>query len=130
LSTSDGQKDVTVTVRVDRSLKSKIDERPAINWSAVSRRAIRETIEGLEVMDEIASKNRMTEEDAEEIADRITESANERARAARETKTSSEEDRTAEGISPEQSFSGLAFETGRFPKDDKDDTSAGGDADE
>lgn len=81
---SDERKDVTITVRVDRSLKAKMDERPEINWSGVSRKAIRETIEDLEVMDEIASRNRMTEADAKEIADRISEDANERAMAARE----------------------------------------------
>ena len=76
---SDERKDVTITVRVDRSLKAKMDKRPEINWSGVSRKAIRETIEDLEVMDEIASRNRMTEADAKEIADRISEDANERA---------------------------------------------------
>lgn len=81
---SDEPKDITIAVRVDRSLKSKMDERPEINWSAVSRKAIRDTVEDLEVMDEIAAKNRMTESEAREIAERITKNANERARAARE----------------------------------------------
>ena len=70
---SDERKDVTITVRVDRSLKSKMDERPEINWSAVSRKAIRSTIEDLEVMDEITAKNWMTEVDAKEIAENRTD---------------------------------------------------------
>lgn len=81
------RKDVTITVRVDRSLKAKMDERPEINWSAVARKAIRGTVEDLEVMDEIAAGNRMSEADAEEIAARITKSANERARTVREERS-------------------------------------------
>jgi hypothetical protein len=80
---SDERKDVTITVRVDQSLKSEMDERPKVNWSAVARKAIRRTIDDLEVMDEIAAENRMTEADAKEISDRISEDANDRARAAR-----------------------------------------------
>lgn len=80
---SDESKDITITVRVDRSLKSEMDEHPEINWSAVARKAIRSTIDDLEVMDEIAAENRMTEADAKEIADLISEDANDRARAAR-----------------------------------------------
>ena len=98
-SMSDERKDITITVRVDRSLKSKMDERPEINWSGVARKAIRGTIEDLEVMDEIAAKNRMTEADVTEVANEISERVNERTKAVRETKVDTDGDRTWEELS-------------------------------
>jgi Arc/MetJ-type ribon-helix-helix transcriptional regulator len=82
-----------ITVRLDQELKAKMDEREEINWSGVARKAIRTTIEDLETMDEIAAQNQMTDEEAQEIADQITEAANERAQAAHEK----DEDETSEG---------------------------------
>ncbi|MFB6353778.1 MAG: hypothetical protein ABEJ92_06800 [Halobacteriales archaeon] len=73
-----------ITVRLDRSLKAKMDEREEINWSGVARKAIRATIENLDTLDEIAARNQLTEEEAREIAESVTESANKRARAERE----------------------------------------------
>lgn len=78
-SMSIDRKDEMITVRLDRTLKEKMDEREEINWSGVARKAIRDTIEDLEVMDEIAARNQMTEEDAQEIAEKITRSANKQA---------------------------------------------------
>lgn len=113
---SNERKDVTITVRMDRSLKTKMDERPEINWSGVARKAIRGTIEDLEVMDEIAAKNRMTEADAKEIADRITKSANERARTAREE--AAVENRADGGTMSDRSAEEEAFESERSLSDE------------
>ena len=79
---STDRKEEMITVRLDRSLKAKMDEREEINWSGVARKAIRTTIEDLETMDEIAARNEMSEEEAREIAESITESANTRAKGA------------------------------------------------
>lgn len=81
---STDRKEAMITVRLDRDLKDKMDEREEINWSGVARKAIRTTIEDLETMDEIAASNQMTEEDAQELAEQITETANKKAKAANE----------------------------------------------
>lgn len=75
---SSDRKEAMITVRLDRDLKAKMDEREEINWSGVVRKAIRTTVEDIEQMDEIAHRNQMTEEDAQELADRITEAADKR----------------------------------------------------
>jgi uncharacterized protein YydD (DUF2326 family) len=81
---STGQKEEMITIRLDQDLKAKMDEREEINWSGVARKAIRTTIEDLEMMDEIASQNQTTEEEVQEIAEQITEAANKRAQTAHE----------------------------------------------
>lgn len=69
-----------VTVSVDDDLKARMDDHTEINWSQVARDAFEEklvdleTIEKLkdfELMDEIASKSELTDDDVEEIAERI-----------------------------------------------------------
>lgn len=68
----------TITVNVDDVLKERMDKHPEINWSEVTRQAIQEKIETLEVMDELTSGSELTEGDVAEIADRINESARKR----------------------------------------------------
>jgi len=68
----------TITVNVDDDLKERMEKHPEINWSEVTRQAIQEKIETLDVMDELTSKSDLTESDVAEIADRINESARQR----------------------------------------------------
>ena len=68
----------SITVNVDDDLKGRMEEHPEINWSEVTRQAIQEKIETLDVMDELTSKSDLTESDVAEIADRINESARQR----------------------------------------------------
>jgi len=68
----------TITVNVDDDLKDRMEKHPEINWSEVTRQAIREKIETLEVMDELTSDSELTEEDVSEIADKINERGRER----------------------------------------------------
>jgi len=68
----------TITVNVDDNLKARMDEHPEINWSEVTRQAIQEKIEALEVMDELTSESDLTESDVREIADKINESGRKR----------------------------------------------------
>lgn len=68
----------TITVNVDDELKDRMERHPEINWSEVTRQAIQEKIETLEVMDELTSESDLTESDVAEIADRINESGRER----------------------------------------------------
>ena len=68
-----------ITVSVDDDLKKRMENHPEINWSEVTRQAIEEKIEALEVMDELTSESELTESDVREIADRINESGRKRA---------------------------------------------------
>ncbi|WP_136686926.1 hypothetical protein [Halorhabdus amylolytica] len=68
----------TITVNVDNDLKDRMDSHPEINWSEVTRQAIQEKIETLEVMDELTSASELTESDVADIADRINERGRER----------------------------------------------------
>ncbi|SEH46484.1 hypothetical protein SAMN05192561_102162 [Halopenitus malekzadehii] len=64
----------TITVNVDDDLKERMEKHPEINWSEVTRQAIQEKIEALEVMDELTSESNLTESDVQEIANKINES--------------------------------------------------------
>jgi len=68
----------SVTVNVDDDLKERMEKHPEINWSEVTRQAIQEKIEALEVMDELTGKSELTESDVQEIADKINESGRKR----------------------------------------------------
>jgi predicted CopG family antitoxin len=69
----------TITVNVDDDLKERMENHPEINWSEVTRQAIQKKIEALEVMDELTSESDLTENDVQEIADKINESGRKRA---------------------------------------------------
>ncbi len=68
----------TITVNVDDDLKERMEKHPEINWSEVTRQAIQEKIETLEVMDELTSESELTEDDVEGIAQKINESGRKR----------------------------------------------------
>ena len=68
----------SITVNVDDDLKDQMERHPEINWSEVTRQAIQEKIEKLEVMDELTSGSELTESDVADIADKINESARKR----------------------------------------------------
>ena len=68
----------SITVNVDDDLKDRMERHPEINWSEVTRQAIQEKVETLEVMDELTSESELTERDVADIADKINDSARER----------------------------------------------------
>jgi predicted CopG family antitoxin len=68
----------TITVNVDDDLKERMDNHPEINWSEVTRQAIEEKIEALDVMDELTGQSELTASDVQEIANKINESGRER----------------------------------------------------
>jgi hypothetical protein len=68
----------SITVNVDDDLKERMEKHPEINWSEVTRQAIQEKIETLEVMDELTKESDFTESDVQEIADKINENGRER----------------------------------------------------
>jgi ribosomal protein L15 len=65
----------TITVNVDDALKERMEKHPEINWSEVTRQAIRDKIERLELMDELTADGELTDHDVDEIAAKINESA-------------------------------------------------------
>jgi len=67
-----------ITVSVDDDLKQAMDRHPEINWSEVARQAFQEKLEELELMEKIASKSQLTEEDVEELSEKINEDVAER----------------------------------------------------
>jgi hypothetical protein len=74
----------SITVNVDDDLKARMEEHPEINWSEVTRQAIQEKVETLDVMDELTSGSELTESDVAEIADKINETARDRIEEDRE----------------------------------------------
>jgi len=65
----------TITVNVDDDLKQQMENHPEINWSEVTRQAIKEKIEQLKLMDELTANSTLTDENVEDIATKINESA-------------------------------------------------------
>ncbi|GAB7018333.1 hypothetical protein [Halostagnicola sp. A-GB9-2] len=63
----------SITVNVDDDLKDQMEKHPEINWSEVTRQAIQEKIETLEMMDELTNESELTERDVQEIANKINE---------------------------------------------------------
>lgn len=70
----------TITVSVDKGLKERMERHPEINWSEVTRQAIQEKIEQLELLDELTADSKLTADDVEAIADKVNEGARERLR--------------------------------------------------
>lgn len=68
----------SITVNVDDDLKERMESHPEINWSEVTRQAIEEKIEALEVMNELTGESNLTESDVQEIADKINQSGRKR----------------------------------------------------
>ena len=68
----------SITVNVDDDLKARMEAHPEINWSEVTRQAIQEKIEVLEVMDELTGESELTERDVRKIADLIDDRGRER----------------------------------------------------
>lgn len=67
-----------VSVRVPEDLKKSMDEHEKVNWSEIAREAFREEIRKIELADSIASRSELTEEDAEEIGEKIKQGLAER----------------------------------------------------
>jgi len=64
-----------ITLSLPDELHRKMRKFTEIRWSEVARKAIQKRIEDLETLDRIASKSKLTEKDAKEIASKINKSA-------------------------------------------------------
>jgi len=69
---------VNVTLSVPERLHKVMKSHPEIKWSEVARQAIWQYAERLELLDSIAKKSALTEEDARKIDERIKEGLAER----------------------------------------------------
>jgi len=66
---------VNMTLAIPDALHEKMKQFNDIKWSEVARRAIEQRINDLEIMNKIASKSKLTSNDAEELAKKIKKSA-------------------------------------------------------
>lgn len=64
-----------ITLSVPADLHKKMKQFSEVRWSEVARKAIQKRVEDLETLEKIASKSKLTEKDAKEIASRINKAA-------------------------------------------------------
>lgn len=69
----------SITVNVDDELKARMEEHPEINWSEVTRQALEQKIDHLDVLDELVAESELTHADVDEIAAQIDRRAREQA---------------------------------------------------
>jgi metal-responsive CopG/Arc/MetJ family transcriptional regulator len=63
-----------VTVSVPDNLKKKMDSFATINWSEVARQAFSAELKKLELLEEITSHSKATDQDIDELARKIKKS--------------------------------------------------------
>jgi len=59
---------VNITLSVSEELKKRLQKYDEVNWSAVTRRALEEHLNKMEIAEKIASKGKLTRKDADEIS--------------------------------------------------------------
>jgi len=59
---------VNITLSVSEELKKRLQKHDEVNWSAVTRRALEEHLNKMEIAEKIASKGKLTRKDADEIS--------------------------------------------------------------
>ena len=69
---------VNVTLAVPEELHRIMKKHPEIKWSEVARQAIWEYARKLELLDEIASKSKLSEKEAVEIGEAVKKGISER----------------------------------------------------
>ena len=60
-----------LTLSIPDNLKKEMETMDEVNWSAVARHAIKERIEQLRILDEMAKNSKLTMEDAIQIGRKI-----------------------------------------------------------
>ena len=64
-----------MTLAIPEELHEKMKQFSEIKWTEVARKAIEKKIQDLETLNRIASKSRLTENDIEEISNKINRNA-------------------------------------------------------
>jgi hypothetical protein len=62
---------VNITLSIPEELHKTLKKHSEIKWSEIARRAMWTEARKLEIMDQILSKSKLTEENAEEIGEKI-----------------------------------------------------------
>lgn len=62
---------VNMTLSIPEELHKKMKRMSEIRWSEIARRAIEERINDMEIMNQIASKSKLTKKDVDEISKKI-----------------------------------------------------------
>ena len=62
---------VNITLAIPEDLKKELQQHREVNWSAVIRKSLQEHLRKVRIAEAIASKSKLTEEDAEEISRKI-----------------------------------------------------------
>ena len=62
---------VNITLAIPDSLKEKLQKHKEVNWSAVTRRALEEHLNRIEMVEAIAQKSKLTQKDADELARKV-----------------------------------------------------------
>jgi len=69
---------VNVTINVDMKLKKSLARHPEINWSEVARQAWQQKIQNLDLLDELTSKSKASDDDVEDLARKLKKGIAER----------------------------------------------------
>ncbi len=64
-----------MTLSVPKDLHQRMRKFSEVRWSEVARKAIQKRVEDMETLEKIASKSKLTEKDAKEIASKINRAA-------------------------------------------------------
>lgn len=67
-----------ISVRVPEDLKKKMERHKEVNWSEVVRESIQDHLTKLELVESISSRSKLSEEEAEEIGEKIKKGIAER----------------------------------------------------
>lgn len=67
-----------MTLAIPDELKKQMDEMKEVNWSEVARVAIKEKIVTWQLFQQIASKSKLTQKDADALAKKINRAASKR----------------------------------------------------
>ena len=66
---------VNITLSIPEELHKKMKSFSEIRWSEIARKALEQRINDLEIMEKIASKNKLTKDDIEKISEKIKRAA-------------------------------------------------------
>jgi predicted CopG family antitoxin len=73
--TGDEMHNVNVTISVPEDLHRRMKEHDEVSWSATIRNVIEQKLRDIELMDKLANKSKLTEEDVRELAEKIDRTA-------------------------------------------------------
>ena len=76
-----------MTLSIPDSVYNDMKQFPDVRWSEVARRAIIDKMEMLKIVEEIASKSKLTQKDVDELSKKVNAAASKRFLACRSSST-------------------------------------------